>query len=125
MSTTESRDKLEQIRRVRAGGEEQTETPELFSCPIEGCSRTVVGEPNHLRNHVRQSGDEAHRNKRLSEDLEIERAWEEMDWGFGIPAFDIAPALRERESVYEAGDPWGPSTPQRPIRSRHMALDND
>jgi len=67
----ESRDELERIRQVRDGESSGESETEILVCPVEGCSRTVVGEPANLIHHVRQSGDDSHRFKRLTEDLEV------------------------------------------------------
>ncbi|USZ69406.1 hypothetical protein NGM10_06635 [Halorussus salilacus] len=115
MSKTESRDKLKQIRKVRDGDDGSTDGPEVYTCPIDGCSRTVVGEPGHLRNHVSQASDDAHRHRTLTEDLEIEVHWEEMDWGFGVPAFDSPPSIDEMESADGHDDSWGPGAPKSDV----------
>lgn len=86
---------LERIRQARDGDaddvRDETEPAETFTCPIEGCSRTVVGSAKHLRSHVRQAGDDTHRFRTLNEELELE--------------FD--------EEAYHAA--WGPgSQPSRP-----------
>lgn len=85
MSRTENRDKLERIRQAREPTNMTDDGPTLYECPIDGCSRTVIGEPGHLRNHVRQSSDDAHRHRTLSEDLEVETEWSAMNWGPGAP----------------------------------------
>lgn len=85
MSTIDARQELERIRTARDDGEPSTEPAETFTCPIDGCSRTVVGSPKHLRSHVRQAGDAAHRFRTLNEKLEIETKWSAMNWGPGPP----------------------------------------
>lgn len=72
MSTIDARKDLERIRQAQESEEPSTETAETFTCPIEGCNRTVVGSPKHLRSHVRQAGDDAHRFRTLNEELELE-----------------------------------------------------
>ena len=106
MSKTESNDKLEQIRQARDGNDSSTDGPEVYTCPVEGCSRTVLGNRGHLRNHVSQASDDAHRHRTLTEDLEVVVHWEEMDWSFGVPAFDSAPTVEERELVYDQDVSW-------------------
>ncbi|WP_158055324.1 bifunctional DNA primase/polymerase [Halorussus halophilus] len=111
MSKSESHNKLKQIRQARDGDESSTEGPEVYTCPIDGCSRTVVGEPGHLMNHVNQASDDAHRHRTLNEDLEVVVHWGEMNWGPGIPAFDSLPSTDEKVSVCEKDDLWGPGAP--------------
>lgn len=84
MSRSEPSRDLERIREARDAGE-SSETVETYTCPIDGCSRTVIGEPANLRHHVKQSKDDAHRFRTLNEDLEIVVHWRRMDWGPGIP----------------------------------------
>lgn len=72
MSSTESRDKLERIRQAREGDDASTDGPEVFTCPVEGCTRTVIGNLTALRSHVQQSNDDGHQYRVLNDDLEIE-----------------------------------------------------
>lgn len=51
----DAQDDLAKIRRPRDGStEESDDAPEIFTCPIEGCSRTMIDDPGALRNHVIQ-----------------------------------------------------------------------
>lgn len=106
MSTIDAQQDLERIRQARDDdddGSDESDSPKVHTCPIDGCSRTVVGNPAHLRSHVRQAGDDAHRGITLNEDLEIEESW-----GPGVPE-DTADEI---ESIYKPGDPWGPGPPK-------------
>ena len=77
---------LAKIRRARDGSTEEPEdAPEIFTCPIEGCSRTMIDDAGALRNHVTQESDEAHRHRTLDENLEVVVQWETMNWGWGAP----------------------------------------
>lgn len=76
----------------RAQNHEPSETPPILECPVEGCSRVVVGRASDLRHHVRQASDPLHHRLQLSEDLELE-------WRDG------------HESVYQPDDPWRPGPP--------------
>lgn len=111
MSLAEAKQDIERIRKAREEPTESSEEVEIFTCPIEGCSRTVVGSPGHLRNHVSQSSDMGHRFRSLNEELEIEFDEEEYHviWDPGLSKDNE----KERESIYELGDPWGPGTPER------------
>lgn len=115
MSKTESRNKLKQIRQAREDDDGSTDGLKVYTCPIEGCSRTVLGDPGHLMNHVSQSSDDIHQYRTLNEDLEIVVHWEEMDWGPGTPAFDSPPSTDGTESVDEHDDRWGPGVPKSEI----------
>lgn len=111
MSLANAKQDIEQIRRVReepAEPSEESET-ETFTCPIEGCNRTVIGSPGHLRNHVSQSSDIGHQFRTLNENLEIEfnEGKYHASWGPGLSKDDE----EDRESIYEPGDPWGPGIP--------------
>lgn len=69
---TEAKRDLERVREARDGdGSSQGAEVELYTCPIDGCSRTVVGELANLRHHVRQTTDEAHDGLALNGDLEV------------------------------------------------------
>ena len=82
----DAQDDLAKIRRARDGlTEEPDDAPEILTCPIEGCSRTIIDDPGALRNHVTQESDEEHRHRTLDEDLEVVDLWDEMDWGPGVP----------------------------------------
>lgn len=83
--TSDARDDLERIREAREGPDEPTAEPEVFRCPIEGCSRTIIADPTDLRSHVRNAGDDDHRYRTLSEDMEVVVQWEQMNWGPGAP----------------------------------------
>lgn len=111
MSLTDAKQDIERIRRVREKPVEPSEESEVevFTCPIEGCNRTVIGSPGHLRNHVSQSSDIRHRFRTLNGELEIEFDEEayHAEWGPGLSEDDD----EERESIYEPGDPWGPGIP--------------
>ena len=85
MNRTDSHSKLERIRRAQDNRDDPTDDPEIYRCPIENCERVVIGNPGDLRNHVRKPSDDAHRYRTLNEDLEIETAWGEMEWGPGAP----------------------------------------
>lgn len=62
-----------------------------------------------------RSGDDGHQYRTLNEELEIETAWSEMDWGFGTAAFEFPPPIHERQSVYEPDDVWGPGVPESEV----------
>ena len=83
MSLEESRDELERIRQIRGGEPSEVQETEILVCPVEGCSRTVVDDPAGLIHHVRESRDDGHRFKRLTEDLELVTDREEYHrmWG--------------------------------------------
>lgn len=88
MSTIDAKRDLERLRRAReqkTDSNDRGDGPDVYRCPVEGCSRTVIDTPHDLQSHVRQAGDELHRHKRLTENLTIETAWEQMDWGPGAP----------------------------------------
>lgn len=100
MSSTESRDKLERIRQAKNGEEDTGDGPEIFTCPVEGCSRVVIDNPGNLRNHVRQEVDDAHRGLRLNPSLEL------------VERYKIESDLREQyvekeKSQQEIADDWG------------------
>jgi|GEM_PF-3240438 len=100
MSSTENRDKLERIRRAKNGEEDIGAAPEIFTCPVEGCSRVVIDNPGDLRNHVRQEVDGAHRGLRLNPALEL------------VERYKIESDLREQyvekeKSQQEIADEWG------------------
>lgn len=82
----DTQDDLAKIRRARdESTEEPEDAPDILTCPIEGCSRTIIDDPGALRNHVTQESDEAHRHRTLDDDLEVVVQWEAMDWGWGPP----------------------------------------
>ena len=91
MSLAEAKQDIERIRKAREEPEESSEESEveIFTCPIEGCSRTVVGEPANLRHHVQHSGEQSHQFRTLNENLEIVIQWEQMDWGPGVPESEV------------------------------------
>jgi hypothetical protein len=114
MNASDPAEDIERIRRTREGKSESSDESEveIYVCPIEDCSRTVIGDRTHLMNHVRQAGDDAHDGLELNTDLEIVEQSEPEDdyhsqWG---------PGLREdsdeQESIYVGyeGD-WGPGAP--------------
>lgn len=109
MSQTDPAEDLERIRRARDQGEDTNDSPDVFTCPIEGCSRTVIDDPSSLRSHVRQAGDDAHRFRTLNEDLNIEVDEEQYHATWGPGAQEQAPS--EPKSIYEPDDPWGPGVP--------------
>lgn len=88
MSETNPADDINRIRRAR---EQKTDSndggdnPEVFVCPVKGCSRAIIDDPSSLRSHVRQAVDDAHRHRTLTEDLEIEVHWSRMEWEPGAP----------------------------------------
>lgn len=88
MSQTNPADDLARIRRAR---EETTDSadngdnPAVYRCPIDDCSRTIIADTSDLRSHVRNAGDDDHRYRTLSEDMEVVVQWEQMDWGPGAP----------------------------------------
>lgn len=112
MSLSEARQDLKRIQQVR-DRQASTEIAETFICPIEGCNRTVIGSPGHLRNHVRQTEDASHRFKSLNEELEIEFDDEayHAHWGPGLRGEE----RDEDGSIYEPGDPWGPGVPESEV----------
>lgn len=100
MSSTESRDKLERIRQAREGDNASSDGPEIFTCPVEGCTRTVVGNPTALRSHVHQSNDADHRGLKLDSSLEL------------VERYKIESDLREQyveegKSQEELAEEWG------------------
>ncbi|SFS65936.1 hypothetical protein [Halostagnicola kamekurae] len=109
MSETENQDKLERIRKAREGEENSTDPPDTFTCPIEGCSRTVIGSPDALRSHVRQSGEESHRHRTLDSALktELDEVAYHAEWGPGLRE-----GSEEPDSIYAdyEGD-WVPGAP--------------
>jgi len=109
----EAKQDLERIRKAREGGDETTDSPETFTCPIEGCSRTVIGSPDALRSHVRQSGEESHRHRRLNDALKIEFDEEgyHAEWGPQLPE----DGAERRESIYEPDDLWRPGVPESEV----------
>jgi hypothetical protein len=115
MSTNDPAEELDRIRTTRERENQSDIVPDVYQCPIEGCKRIVIDNPGDLRNHVTQASDDAHKYKTLNEDLELETLWAEMDWGFGTPAFDSPPSRRERKSIYDPNDPWGPGLPKKDI----------
>lgn len=110
MDTSEAKQDLERIREAREGSEEMTDAPETFTCPIEGCTRMVIGSPDALRSHVRQSGEESHRHRALNSALKIEfdEGAYHAEWGPGLPE----DGDDRRESIYDdyRGE-WGPGAP--------------
>lgn len=78
-------DRIRRAREQKTDSNDGGDSPEVFTCPIEGCSRTVIDDASNLRSHVRQAGDDAHRHRTLTEDLEIVAHWERMEWGPGVP----------------------------------------
>lgn len=99
---------------IRYGEPSEEQEIKILVCPVEECSRTVVDDPAGLIHHVRESRDDGHRFKRLTEDLELvtDREGYHRMWG---------PRLREDEgrgedwSIYEDGDPWGPGFPKTEV----------
>lgn len=88
MSTRDAKRDLARIRRAReqtAESNNVSDEPNVYRCPIDGCSRTIIADPTDLRSHVRNAGDDDHRFRTLSEDLEIVVHWEQMNWGPGAP----------------------------------------
>lgn len=105
MSRPEPADDIDRIRQARNDRSEPEETPEVYRCPIDGCSRTVIGDPSDLRHHVRQSEAEGHRHRSLDAELEIEFDEASYHAMFG-------PGVSSRlASIYDPGDPWGPGVP--------------
>lgn len=105
MGITETHNKLEQIRNVRRGSENTSDDVEIYVCPIDGCGRTVVGDPGHLRNHVSQSIDNDHRGLTLDSNLEIV-----VSWGPGVRD---DPEPDGEWSIYDnITDLWGPGVPE-------------
>lgn len=96
MSKTNPSDDLERIRQVRNGQDKPTETADIFTCPIDGCSRTVIGSPEHLRSHAAQAEDDAHRFMTLNADLELEFDEETYHsaWGPGQRSDRSGPRVR-------------------------------
>lgn len=86
MSKTDPSDDIDRTRRARDDRTEPDEAPELYRCPIDGCSRTIIGNPGDLRNHVRQSEVPSHQHRTLTDDLEIELDEESYHsmWGPGV-----------------------------------------
>ncbi|MDS0280927.1 hypothetical protein [Haloarcula onubensis] len=113
MDAPEAKQDLERIRKAREGSDETTDSPETFTCPIEGCSRTVIGSPDALRSHVRQSGKESHRHRSLNDALKIEFDEEgyHAEWGPQLPEDGDG----RRESIYEPDDLWGPGVPESEV----------
>ena len=112
MSKTDPAEDIERIRRIRdEASEPEVETQvEMYVCPVEGCSRTVIGSPDALRSHVRQSGEESHRHRTLNEALEIEFEEEayHADWGPGLSQ----DGDERQESIYtDYEGAWGPGAP--------------
>lgn len=107
MSKLNPSEHLERIRQARDSEEPSTETVDIFTCPIDGCSRTVIGAPGHLRNHVQQTEDAYNRFKLLNEELEIEFDEEAYHAGWG-PGHKETEERDENWSIYHPGDPWGP-----------------
>jgi len=85
MGLSGSRHELERIRQIRDGGPSEEPETEILVCPVEGCSRTVVDDPAGLIHHVRESRDDGHRFKRLTDDLELvtDREGYHTMWGPG------------------------------------------
>ncbi len=84
MSQSESRETLEQIRRAKERGDSgDAPDVEVLICPVQGCSRTIIDDPSNLRHHVRQLSDDDHAGLELTEDLELVKRWEQMEWGPG------------------------------------------
>ena len=114
MSIEESRRELKRRRQVRDREPSDESETEILVCPVEGCSRTVVDDRAGLIHHVRESRDDGHRFKRLTEDLELvtDRERYHAMWG---------PRLRENEgrdgnwSIYRDGDPWVPGVPKTTV----------
>lgn len=98
-----SRTPSDGLVRIRRGGDvdrESIDSPEAYTCPVEGCNRTVLGKPGHLRNHVRQSTDDAHRGLTLTPSLELQERYK------------IESDLREQyvekqKTQQEIADEWG------------------
>jgi len=112
MSKTDPAEDIERIRQVREGRSDSDEESqvEMYICPIEGCSRTIIGSPDALRSHVRQSGKQSHHHRTLNEALEVkfdEQAYHSV-WGPG----HSQDGDERQESIYEdyRGE-WGPGAP--------------
>lgn len=76
MDIPEAKQDPEQNRQAREGDDDSTDNLNVYRCPIEGCSRTVLDNPGDLRNHVTQSNDHNHRQRTLDEDLQVVVHWE-------------------------------------------------
>lgn len=85
MSQTDPADDLARIRRAREQTTDNGYNPAVYRCPIDGCARTIIADRDDLRSHVRNAGDDDHRYRTLSEDMEVVVQWEQMDWGPGAP----------------------------------------
>ncbi|ELZ06793.1 hypothetical protein [Natrialba aegyptia] len=84
MSSPDPADDLERIRQAREGDDSSDGLDvEVFICPVQGCSRTIIGDSANLRHHVRQESDDDHAGFELTEDLELVKRWEQMEWGPG------------------------------------------
>lgn len=100
MSDSDSRDKLERIRQARDGDDRSTDGPEVYQCPIDECSRTVIGNAGDLRNHVSQSRDDLHCGLKLSESLELVERYTVED--------DLRDQYEEKQkSQSEIAEDWG------------------
>lgn len=132
MSTTEVQRDLKRIRRLREGTNSDSITPEveIFTCPVEGCFRTVVGNPGDLKNHVSQVGDDAHEGLRLNDDLELVEVTGSSVNDFTGRGYDVeeytstwGPGIRGDEpreddwSMYDDYEgTWGPGVPETEVR---------
>jgi len=115
MNANDPAEDIERIRRAREGDSESSDESEveIYVCPIEDCSRTVIGDRTHLMNHVRQSDEESHRHRRLNDALKIEFDEEayHAEWGPQLPE----DGDEGRESIYEPDDLWRPGVPESEV----------
>jgi hypothetical protein len=96
----EAKEDLERIRQAREGDDDSSDGPEIFTCPVEGCTRTVVGNLTALQSHVCQSNDDAHKGLRLDESLNLVKRYRIED--------DLREEYVEKEkSQQEIADDWG------------------
>lgn len=98
----DAQDDLAKFRRARDGStEESKDSPEIFTCPIEGCSRTIIDDSGALRNHVTQETDDTHAGIELDDDLNPVEIGDRSN--------------EDHDSIYDPGDPWGPGVPESEV----------
>lgn len=108
MSLSDPSDDLDRIRSAREGDDDSSNGPEIYRCPVEGCSRIVVGDRVSLFSHVAQSSDDDHSGLELNDELEIVEKGE-SDSSSDSSKEDDDPTVDEPESPDEPERViWGP-----------------
>jgi len=100
MSSTNPTEDIKRIQQAKGGEEDSDGSPDILTCPIEGCDRVVIEDIANLRHHVRQSSDDLHRGLRLTSEFELVKRYKVES--------DLRQEYVEKEkSQQEIADEWG------------------